>query len=227
MKYLLSFFALTLSLHAAENPYEKINNRNAFDLTGEKPAPILPPVSAILPPNVFLTGITKWNGVRKIHLVLKKTGEPDRFVSLRTNEKQYDIELKKILNDAVLISSGGTNQVLSFENNRLPTVITKKPTPKSTSSSRSSGSKKEEKKSSPQPPRPQVVTVPSRSRRATDPRMQQMLEKGLEYVSKMEDPEKRNAILERIEKYQNGEHSSRNSDDRKKRYEEYRRRREK
>ena len=139
MKYLLTFLALTLSLHAAENPYEKITTRNAFDLTDKQPAPVLPPVKTILAPTVFLTGITKWNGVRKIHLVLRKTGEPDRFVSLRANEKQYDIELKKILNDSVLVSNDGTDQLLNFENNRLPTVITKKPAPKSSPSSRSSG----------------------------------------------------------------------------------------
>ena len=99
---------------------------------------------------------------------------------------------------------------MSFENNGLPTIVTKAaPAKKASSSSRYSrdrredSNKKDEKKSAPRSPKAQVVTVPSRSQRGSDPRMQQMIEKSLEYVSKIEDPEKRNAILERIEKYQN------------------------
>ncbi|HHZ96150.1 MAG TPA: hypothetical protein EYN67_11490, partial [Flavobacteriales bacterium] len=113
-------------------------------------------------------------------------GEPDKFVSLVTNEKQYNIELKKILLDSAIISSDGDDQLLSFEKNSLPTIITKPAaTKRSSSSSRYSrdrqedSSKKEEKKSSPQTPKPQVVTVPSRRPQA-DPRI---IEKGLEYLS--------------------------------------------
>ena len=51
--------------------------------------------------------------------------------------------------------------------------------------------KKDVSKSTPAP-QPNIVKVPSRSRKI-DPRMKQMLERGLEYVSKIEDPEKRNA----------------------------------
>ena len=119
---------------------------------------------------------------------------------------------------------------MSFENNGLPTIVKKSPAPTKESSSRSrslSRDKKDDKKDvskSTPAPQPNIVKVPSRSRKI-DPRMQQMLERGLEYVSKIEDPEKRNAILERIEKYQNGEYGSRDSDERKKRYEEYRKKR--
>ena len=34
--------------------------------------------------------------LKKVHLVLKLVGEPDKFVSLSIDEKQYNIELKKI-----------------------------------------------------------------------------------------------------------------------------------
>jgi hypothetical protein len=224
MKYLSFLFALTLSLHAAENPYEKISARNAFDLTDKQPAPTLPPVKTVLAPTVFLTGITKWNGVKKIHLVLKKSGEPDRFVSLRINEKQHNIELKKILNDSVLVSSGGTSQLLSFENNRLPTIVTKAPPVKKTSSSsRYSRDKKEEKKSPPPPIKAQVVTVPSR-RPQVDPRI---IEKGLEYLSRMKEGEKRDYLLKRIESLQSGQHqikSNIDQNERRRQYDEYRRR---
>ena len=195
---------------AGENPYESITERNAFELTDKEFAPILPPVKEILAPSIFLTGISRWKGTQKVHLVLRKTGEPDKFVSLATNEKQYNVELKEILHDSALVSSDGDDKLLSFENNGLPTIVTKAaPAKKASSSSRYSrdrredSNKKDEKKSAPRSPKAQVVTVPSRSQRGSDPRMQQMIEKSLEYVSKIEDPEKRNAILERIEKYQN------------------------
>ena len=216
-KLLLVFLVFILCSNsktiAEENPYESITKRNAFELTDKEPAPPLPPAEKILAPSIFLTGITRWKETQKVHLVLRKTGEPDKFVSLVTNEKQYNVELKKILHDAALISTGGNDELLSFENNGLPTIITKAASTKKTSSSsrysrgrRENENEKEEKKSSPRPPKPQVVTVPSRTQRGNDPRMQQMIEKSLEYVSKIEDPEKRNAILERIEKYQNDDH---------------------
>jgi hypothetical protein len=204
MKYFLIFLLSAGSIYGAENPYSTITERNAFELTSKESAPVLPPVEKILAPSVFLTGITRWKGTQKVHLVLRKTGETDKFVSLSVNEKQYNVELKKILEDSALVSTNGDDQLLSFETNGLPTIITKTAAAKKTSSSsRYSRDKKEEKKSSPRPPKPQVVTVPSRSQRGNDPRMQQMIEKSLEYVSKIEDPEKRNAILDRIEKYQN------------------------
>ena len=193
------------------NKYQQIAKRNAFQLMSEAPKPTLPPVSEILRPNIFLTGITRFNGVRKIHLVLRKAGEPDKFVSLATNEKQYNIELKKIYKNSALVLNGGNQQLMSFENNALPTIVKKPAAPTKESSSRSRSSsrdkkdnEKDAKKSAPVA-RPSIVKVPSRSRKTTDPRMQQMLERGLEYASKIEDPEKRNAMLDRMEKLQRGE----------------------
>ena len=57
--------------------------------------------------------------------MLRKTGEPDKFVSLVTNEKQHDIKLKKILQYSVLVSVYGDDKLLSFEKNGLPTTVTK------------------------------------------------------------------------------------------------------
>jgi len=176
--------------------------------------PPLPPAEKILAPNIFLTGISRWKGTNKVHLVLRKVGEPDKFVSLGVNEKQYNIELKKILRDAVLVSTNGNDKLLSFENNGLPTIITKPAAAKRSPSSsrysrdrREDSSKKEEKKSSPQAPKPQIVTAPSR-RPQVDPRI---IEKGLEYLSKMEDGEKRDYLLKRMESLQSGEGHSRRS----------------
>ena len=129
-KLILLFFAV--GLQAGEtNVYESIVKRNAFDLTAEQPIPVLPPAAEILKSNVYLTGLTHFKGVRKVHLVLKRAGEPDKFVSLATDEKRYNVELKKINNNTILISNNGQDQLVSFENNSLPTTIIKTapPTP--------------------------------------------------------------------------------------------------
>jgi hypothetical protein len=227
---LIIFFAVSVCAEEAKQ-YQSIAKRNAFQLMSEAPKPILPPVSEILRPNIFLTGITRFNGVRKIHLVLRKAGEPDKFVSLATNEKQYNIELKKIYKNSALVLNDGNQQLMSFENNALPTIVKKPAAPTKESSSRSRSSsrdkkdnEKDAKKSAPVA-RPSIVKVPSRSRKTTDPRMQQMLERGLEYVSKIEDPEKKEAMLERMEKFQRGDYDQQIKEGMK-RYEEYRKSRE-
>tara|TARA_B100001179_G_C18604662_1_gene413398 strand:- start:15063 stop:15779 length:717 start_codon:yes stop_codon:yes gene_type:complete len=215
------------------NPYQSITERNAFELTDKEFAPILPPVKEILAPSIFLTGISRWKGIQKVHLVLRKTGEPDKFVSLTTNEKQYNVELKEILHDSALVSSDGDDKLLSFENNGFPTIVTKAaPTKKASSSSRYSrdrregSDKKEEKKSSPPSVKAQVVTVPSR-RSQVDPRI---IEKGLEYLSRMEEGEKRDYLLKRMESLQSGQHQLKtdiDQNERRRQYDEYRRRRDK
>ena len=189
-----------MSLHAEEtNMYQAIVKRNAFELTAEQPKPTLSPVTEILRPSVFMTGMTLLNGVRKIHLVLRKTGESDKFVSLATDEKQYGVELKKIYKNSALVSNDGASQLLSFDKNSLPTIITKAATRSSKSSEkdrressgrRSSGSSKRASAAPSRPPQPQVVTVPSR-RPKVDPRI---IEKGLEYLSKMEDGERKESL---------------------------------
>jgi len=227
MKNFVIFLLFAVSLHGADNTYSSITKRNAFELTSEKPIAILPPVSEILAPSIFLTGITRWKGTNKVHLVLRKAGENDKFVSLGINEKQYNVELKKVLEDSVLIEANGSNKLLSFETNGLPTIVTKAPAAKKTpSSSRYSRDKKEEKKSSPPSIKAQVVTVPSR-RPQVDPRI---IEKGLEYLSRMEEGEKRDYLLKRMESLQSGQRQLKtdiDQNERRRQYDEYRRRREK
>ena len=127
-KILLLFLAFGFHAHGEtdKNPYLSITERNAFELTDKEFVPTLPPVKEILAPSVFLTGISRLKGIHRVHLVLKKTGEADKFVSLATNEKQYNIELKKILQDSVLVTADGNDKLLSFEINSLPTIITKR-----------------------------------------------------------------------------------------------------
>ena len=231
MKHFLIFLLLTAPLYGVDNPYSPITERNAFELTSKEPAPILPPVEKILAPNVFLTGITRWKGTNKVHFVIRKGGEPDKFVSLATNERQYNIELKKILKDSVIITANGNTQLLNFKTNSLPTIVTKtaaaKKTPSSSRYSRDKKEvKKEEKKSSSPSVKAQVVTVPSR-RSQVDPRI---IEKGLEYLSRMEEGEKRDYLLKRMESLQSGQHqlkSDIDQNERRRQYDEYRRRRDK
>ena len=228
---LITFFVVSVSAQEAKQ-YQLITKRNAFELMSEAPKPILPPVSEILRPNIFLTGITRFNKVRKIHLVLRNPGEPDKFISLAINEKQYNIELKNIYKNSALVLNNGNQQLVSFESNALPTIV-KKPAPTKESSSRSRSSsrdKKDDKKESKsqKPPTsagPNIVKVPSRNRGITDPRMQKAMERGLEYISKIEDPKKKEEMLERIEKFQRGDYNK-EIQERMKRYEEYKRSRE-
>ena len=228
---LITFFVVSVSAQEAKQ-YQLITKRNAFELMSEAPKPILPPVSEILRPNIFLTGITRFNKVRKIHLVLRNPGEPDKFISLAINEKQYNIELKNIYKNSALVLNNGSQQLVSFESNALPTIVKKPaPTKESPSKSRSSSrDKKDEKKESKsqKPPTsagPNIVKVPSRNRGITDPRMQKAMERGLEYISKIEDPKKKEEMLERIEKFQRGDYNK-EIQERMKRYEEYKRSRE-
>ena len=231
MKYFLIFLLLTVPLYGVDNPYSPITERNAFGLTSKEPTPILPPIEEILAPNIFLTGITRWKGTNKVHLVLRKSGDTDRFISLGKNERQYNIELKKVLEDSVLIETNGSNKLLSFKTNGLPTIVTKAPAAKKTpSSSRYSRDKKEDKKEEKKSFSPlakaQVVTVPSRKSQV-DPRI---IEKGLEYLSRMEEGEKRDYLLKRMESLQSAQRQLKtdiNQNERRRQYDEYRRRREK
>ena len=203
-KLLLIFFVVGLRAEET-NLYQSISKRNAFNLANEPvKAFTLPPATQITRPNVFLTGITRLNGVRKVHLVLKNAGQPDKFISLATNEKQYEVELKNIYKNSALISNNGSEQFMAFKNNGLPTIIQKLPTTKKTSSSKY---KKEEKKSSKTTksvsPSPSIVKVPSR-RPKVDPRI---IQKGLEYIDRIEDKEKKEYILKRLESLQSGQNS--------------------
>ena len=213
MKYRILLILLLafgcISLKGGEtNSYQSITKRNAFDLTASLPVLTLPPVSNILSTDIFLTGISRLNGVRKVHLVLKRIGEPNKYVSLVADQKQYNIKLNKILDDSVEITKDGVPTLLSFEKNGLPSIITKS-TSKLTERGKYSKDKSSKEKASTPKPTSGPKIVPSRKSRSqarqVDPRV---LERGLEYINKIDDPEKKEYILQRLEKYQRGEHDS-------------------
>lgn len=145
------FFLLSANLAGQEtNIYQSIAKRNAFNLTGSAPIKTLPPAASILAPDVFLTGITRFNNTNKVnqvHLVLKKIGEPDKFISLIENQTRNGIHLKKIGKNSAFITLDGENRLLSFEKHSLPTIFTKAVKPKlmQMSKDKKSYSKKDEK----------------------------------------------------------------------------------
>jgi len=218
----LMFFAATVT--GSENPYESISSRNAFDLTAERTAPLLPPVSTILGPelDIFLTGIATRNQVKNAYLALKFKGELGyHYISLKIGEKQKGIELLEVLKDSVFIVNNDSKQYLTFKTNSFPTVVLKVPSVKSPSrSSKSSkSSSKDFRKAAPTPPtpRPQIVTVPSR-RPQVDPRI---IEKGLDYLSKTDNDEKKEYVLKRLESLQSGQSHIKSDIDRNERRRQY------
>ena len=118
--------------------------------------------------------------------------------------------------------------MLTFASNRLKTTIisTKgKPTIVKESSRSRSSKDKESKKPTVTAPRASVVKVPSRQPKI-DPRI---IERGLEYLSKMEDSDKRDYLLKRIESLQSGQHqikSDIDQNERRRQYDEWRKRRD-
>ena len=72
-------------------------------------------------------------------------------------------------------------------------------------------------------PSPNIVKVPSR-RPKVDPRI---IQKGLEYIDRIEDKEKKEYILQRLERLQSGQQkldSKIDSNERRRQYDERRRR---
>ncbi len=226
-RFFLIFVAA--SAIAAENPYDSISERNAFNLTIENTQPILPPVSTILGPDfdIFLTGIATRNQVKNAYLALKFRGELDyHYISLKVGEKQKGIELLEVLKDSVLIVNKGRKQYLTFKANSFPTVVLKVASVKSSSKGSKRSSKDVKSTTGALPtPRPQIVTVPSR-RPQIDPRI---IERGLEYLSKTENNEKKEYLLKRLESLQSGQSkikSNIDTNERRRQYDEWRKSRE-
>ena len=126
-KLLILFFGVAImNLQADSNIYEKIVNRNAFNLTGEKVIKILPPATNILRSEVFLTGISSINNVKRVSLVIREGGRY-KFISLTNLQANSGIRVKSIGSTNVLASVFGTHRLLSLKKDSLPTAMTKMP----------------------------------------------------------------------------------------------------
>jgi len=230
MRYIL-LFLLSISIIADENPYSSISKRNAFELTDS-----LPPVSEILneveTPKItlFLTGVTQWNNETNAHLYSKEL--PIKYLSLRVGEQFGPVRVLSISKDAVKVVNDGHEETLSFLTNSLPSIFTgtrskatvvKKDSKESSRSRSSRDRDKESKKPATPAPSASVIKVPSR-RSQVDPRI---IEKSLEYISKMEDNDKRDYLLKRVESLQSGQHEIKlniDQNERRRQYDEWRKR---
>jgi len=222
MRYIL-FFLLSISVVADENSYSSISKRNAFNLIEG-----LPPAREILDKietpkiQLFLTGVTRWRGETKAHMYSKDL--PSKYLSLKVGEQSGPVKVLSISRDIVKVVNDGDEETLSFLDNSLPSIFTgTKGKGKATVVKKDSRSKS--KKPTVAAPTPNVVKVPSR-RSQVDPKI---IEKSLEYLSKMEDGDKRDYLLKRVESLQTGQYqikSNIDQNERRRQYDEWRKRNE-
>ena len=221
MKILL-FILLAPALYAQTTRYDQIVERNAFSLLDKPPAKVeLPKLLEKPPVKLNLTGIITRRGVTSVYLFSKDI--PKRFLTLSTKRRtDSGVTLLSVEKGLVEVNNNGVTELLSFESHKLPSTITLPAlNTKPTIVKKDSKSDKNKKISLPAP-KPSVVTVPSR-RPKVDPRI---IQKGLEYLDKVEDKEKREYILQRLERLQSGQEKidrKIDSNERKRQYDERRR----
>ena len=204
MKYLLLFLALTLSLSASENPYEVIVKRNAFTLLNEAPSKFQLPKIPMKPPvQLYLTGIMNYRGQTNVYLFSKDINK--RFLTLNTNTRtDSGVTLLSVEKGLVEVNNNGVIEILSFESHKLPSVLPPLPKGSPTVIKKDSKNNKDKNKNiTPPAPRPSIIKVPSRQPKI-DPKI---IQKGLEYIDKIEDKEKKEYVLERLERLQSGQDS--------------------
>ena len=222
MKRLLILLLFVTTVYSKDNEYTGINKRNAFNLGNDT----LPPVTILLPPDIpaidlYLTGIATWRGQTNAYMYSKDL--PNKYLKLKLGQRAHGIKLLEISKSEILIDNNGERQTLSFENNSLKsTVLSVKGSPTIVK-------KKDKKKSvkiTPATNQPNVIKVPSR-RPQIDPRI---VQKGLEYIDKIEDKEKKEYILNRLERLQSGQDSIKTDvkkNEQRRQYDERRRDRQK
>jgi hypothetical protein len=107
----------------ASDPFLAIAKRNAF---GIKPPPPQPPPETVAPPppppsNLFLTGISVIEGIRRAYLVqVEASGKPPKYITLdeahgmRDGIRLLGIDLKK---KVVRVQNGNEELALNFKDN--------------------------------------------------------------------------------------------------------------
>ena len=221
MKYLIILLVLTASVNA-ENKYNQIHKRNAFALLDEVPSKVeVPPLLAKPPVKLNLTGIVTRRGITNVYLFSKDI--PKRYLNLSTKRRSDSgITLLSVEKGLVEIDNNGVREMLSFDTHKLPSIITLPALKTTPTIIKKKDDKSKEVKIMPQTPKANVVTVPSR-RPKIDPRI---IQRGLEYLDKVEDKEKREYILQRLEKLQSGQQNldrKIDSNERRRQYDERKR----
>ena len=221
MKILL-FILLAPALYAQTTRYDEIVERNAFSLLDKPPAKVeLPKLLEKPPVKLNLTGIITRRGVTSVYLFSKDI--PKRFLTLSTKRRtDSGVTLLSVEKGLVEVNNNGVTELLSFESHKLPSTITLPALNTKPTVVKKDSKNDKNKKISPPIPKPSVVTVPSR-RPKIDPRI---IQKGLEYIDRIDDKEKREYILQRLERLQSGQEKidrKIDSNERKRQYDERRR----
>tara|TARA_B100001939_G_scaffold263995_1_gene231195 strand:+ start:814 stop:1485 length:672 start_codon:yes stop_codon:yes gene_type:complete len=221
MKYLIIFLALMVSVDA-ENKYDQIHKRNAFALLDEVPSKVeVPPLLAKPPVKLNLTGIITRGGITNVYLFSKDI--PKRYLTLSTKRRtDSGVTLLSVVRGLVQVDNNGVTEMLSFDTHKLPSIVTLPALKTTPTILKKKDDKSKEVKVMPQAPKANVVTVPSR-RPKIDPRI---IQRGLEYLDKVEDKEKREYILQRLEKLQSGQQNldrKIDSNERRRQYDERKR----
>lgn len=229
MLKVLTIFLFSATLVSAENRYSEITKRNAFGLADEKEPIAVKPISPIVRPvKLNLTGIITRRGITTVYIVSNEI--PKKYLTISTKQRtDSGVSLLSVTDGLVKVNNNGTVETLSFATHKLPTVVTLPALKTLPTIVEKKDSKDKSTKSAPASPKPNVVTVPSRSKGGiTDPRMQSMMERGLEYLNKIEDKEKRDQIMKRLESLQSGQYklkSNIDQNERRRQYDEWRKRR--
>tara|TARA_Y100000401_G_scaffold102532_1_gene92915 strand:- start:7865 stop:8536 length:672 start_codon:yes stop_codon:yes gene_type:complete len=200
MKILIPLFFVS-SLFAQENPYDTIVKRNAFTLLKEAPAKVeLPKLLEQPPIKLNLTGIIVRRGVTNVYMFSKDV--PKRFLKISTKRRtDSGVTLLSVERGLVEVNNNGAIELLSFETHKLPSTITLPPLNTKPTIVKKKDDKDKSVEAAPPTPKANIVTVPSR-RPKIDPRV---IQKGLEYIERIDDKEKREYILQRLERLQNGQ----------------------
>ena len=221
MKILL-FILLAPALYAQTTRYDQIVERNAFSLLDKPPAKVeLPKLLEQPPIKLNLTGIISRRGETSVYLFSKDI--PKKFLTLSTKMRtDSGVTLLSVEKGLVEVNNNGVTELLSFETHKLPSVITLPKLNTKPTIVKKKDDKNKSVKTAPPTPKANIVTVPSR-RPKVDPRI---IQKGLEYIDKIEDKEKREYILNRLERLQSGQEKidrKIDSNERKRQYDERRR----
>ena len=189
------------SLFAQENRYDTITKRNAFALLDEAPTRVEAPKLIEKPPiKLNLTGIVVRRGVTNVYMFSKDV--PKRFLTLSTKRRtDSGVTLLSVEKGLVEVDNNGVTELLSFDTHKLPSIVTLPKLNTKPTVIKKKDNKSKSVKITPAAPKPNVVTVPSR-RPKVDPRI---IQRGLEYLDKVEDKEKREYILQRLEGLQSGQ----------------------
>ena len=221
MKILL-FILLAPALYAQTTRYDQIVERNAFSLLDKPPAKVeLPKLLEKPPDKLNLTGIITKRGVTTVYMFSKDI--PKRFLTLSTKRRtDSGVTLLSVDRGLVEVNNNGVTELLSFETHKLPSTVTLPALNTKPTVVKKKDDKGKSTKVAPPTPKANIVTVPSR-RPKIDPRI---IQKGLEYIDRIDDKEKREYIIQRLERLQSGQDKldrKVDSNERRRQYDERRR----